>query len=1491
VATATDARVIGAGLVDKRPVPARLVESGSSAARPGCRSRCPTVGWVKPINWPSPEIDCSQTFQRRVALARPVRNNRMLQAISQIDPHRRHTIRVTLATALATSLLIAGSVLAWRFYAEWRLGRIELTNDGIPLELQVLSEVDDEPIGEPSDLVSRSTLALPAGDYRLRINAPGRLGQTYRFAVNRGETEIRPLSLDDSLLLGQARGARFPNGKRVPEQPTLFAPGTVALELEPGSADLIERNHHSFIRRDGLTGEVVWDALHPTKPFEKGRDPALWLRPFLGNTFEPVIVQPAVDLDGDSVADVVCAFVQTPSLLTLSGKDGSLLWTYTAELDGPGGPQPGGPVFARASSDVRPSNLVGTPDIVDCDRDGTPDVIATVAFSESLRELKQRSPDTQSAAAPGQNAPSRRVVIAVSGRSGRWIWSHAIEKTFTDISTSALQRGARVLAGRGAPTVTIQYNDQLIRLDSAMGRPLGAPLEIGFLPVREIGHADFDGDGEPDVLALGPGPKNNQQTLAAFATGTGRPLWSQTVMAPYASLYTSGPRLDWPLVIDSDGDGRCEVVVADSGTTALAGEYRGVSMIDGASGQTRWVRPMRPATKADDRIEHIAAAPDLDRDGILDLVLFSRFDGRQPATAPNIGPSAPEAIYVDAISGHDGHPLWWRRFEVEQERVFGIRAPLWWGRGPDGWPLLALNLGGRHEVDDGAPGDQPRIVHVLEASTGREVHRVEHLLCAGVADFDGDGLADLWGEADGQLRAFRGPMPEAWRSLGYFEAAGRQVQSQEDGENHIADFDGDGINDALAATFDSPSTPNAPGTRTLVARSGRDGRALWKTSVVPPRVWGGKERWARYEAKTFPLPSGDLDGDGTCDVLVTSQLMSSEAGNRAATIPLELLSGRTGRRLWSAGGPPLGLEGTGHWQIRGLTVCRVEPNGAPAIVAAVIRWPWIPGMTRSPGDRFEARLMRFAGRDGRVVWDKPLLDHPYSRTGQGIPDLNLADLNGDGSLDVTVLIPLSIPQETRGFELRAVALRDGARLWSRKIPTDHPADFPTLLVVDLDGDNRAEIVVLSTQSTAGNKVERVLEALSGRDGSTLWSWRDGSEDPWTPQWGGSLCGVDFDGTRNRKACLGLSKPGIGHRIVIFDAAGRQLAHRDLSKGQIFALRAADVNGDGRDELVVSLEHRLQVLGKDLQEIWSRPQDQHEAGFIYLPSAEMTPTLAIQPPLGLDAANGLARWAGEARASPYTVFALFVLDPGNATRPPLLFSTASRAVCYQALPATPAGKYAPPQGTPVPPGLAKNDPRWTRPLPWVTRLSGSTGPWVALACSGLALVNVLLPLLILRFATRRRPWTIRVLSALPVAAAVPLMAYLVLEPMIEARPDSLFASTKLQFILGTLAGIPLIFLAAVAAWALLHRRAKTLAALTALSLAASAVIAAIWLWVDMKSMPAIEQYGPPGWYLIALPGVYASGLIELIKWLIRRAARLPQRVRRRRMGETHQLPVS
>ena len=190
-----------------------------------------------------------------------------------------------------------------------------------------------------------------------------------------------------------------------------------------------------------------------------------------------------------------------------------------------------------------------------------------------------------------------------------------------------------------------------------------------------------------------------------------------------------------------------------------------------------------------------------------------------------------------------------------------------------------------------------------------------------------------------------------------------------------ADFDGDGIADTVTAGLQAPGDwlEPEPGSRTLIARSGRDGRALWKTLLDPKRSWDDEDDGESYSAEAFPLPAGDLDGDRTPDVLVTrSYQRNSKMNTRAATLPLDLVSGRTGRHLWTAGPLPLGFEARGYSEIHDVAVRAIEPHGKPDVVVRHGSWFVKAGCASRPPGLTEPRLARISGRDGHVLWDIPL---------------------------------------------------------------------------------------------------------------------------------------------------------------------------------------------------------------------------------------------------------------------------------------------------------------------------------------------------------------------------------------------------------------------------------------------------------------------------------------------------------------------------------------
>jgi hypothetical protein len=193
---------------------------------------------------------------------------------------------------------------------------------------------------------------------------------------------------------------------------------------------------------------------------------------------------------------------------------------------------------------------------------------------------------------------------------------------------------------------------------------------------------------------------------------------------------------------------------------------------------------------------------------------------------------------------------------------------------------------------------------------------------------------------------------------------------------------------------------------------------------------------------------------------------------------------------------------------------------------------------------------------------------------------------------------------------------------------------------------------------------------------------------------------------------------------------------------------------------------------------------------------------------------------------------------------------------------------------VPPGLARDDPRWTRPLPWTEPILRTIGLRGFLAMGALALVNVLVPIAFLLLAVRRG-WSVRALMALPIAAAVPLLLFRTMEPLVPVQIGPLAASTRLVFTLGTIAGIPLLtcaFSGFMAVWGLIRSRWKPFVVLVDATVLATVVVAAAWLWIDSRAMPAIEHYERSNWYLAVIPGAYLVGIMLPVLGIVRRIHR-------------------
>jgi hypothetical protein len=683
------------------------------------------------------------------------------------------------------------------------------------------------------------------------------------------------------------------------------------------------------------------------------------------------------------------------------------------------------------------------------------------------------------------------------------------------------------------------------------------------------------------------------------------------------------------------------------------------------------------------------------------------------------------------------------------------------------------------------------------------------------------------------------------------------------------DLDGDGIADVLIDFVQAPAywSDDRSGSHTALARSGRDGHVIWKTVLGPWESWLKAEGGEYFELIGLPSSAGDLDGDGTPDVIVTT--VDTDYGNRAlmqtATLPLQVLSGRTGARLWSAGRLPDGLRSQGGTSIVWTEPRVVAPNGAPDLIVCYSGSFVVAGPTTSPAARAEGfvRLARVSGRDGRVLWD--IAPSDYVTDGQDLSPAPNAfhDFDGDGWLDF-VLVPQGL--HTVGSYARSlvvISLRDGKLIWSRSLryEGDVQAQFEA---GDVGGSGRRGVFVMA-QFDEGGRLEPGIRAFDRGDGPSAWS----SKPPLAlANERSEPCFVlaNFEGRGEPFVCVSFGVERGMDRIVVLGPGGDACVRLDVRCSQAGGLLAADINGDGRDELITWYDGRLHAMNRDLKELWSWPTQSRMVDAI-VPAAGGRPcNVIIAPGLALDGSTGRQLWTGQAPVVTGSgQFAPVMLDPGDSTRLPLLIGSGLGAtVCRVAIRKTAEGAVAAPLGTPVRGGLAAGDPRWARPLPWLRWLRGALGPWALLAASGLAVLNVGLPLLVLRLARgRRRSYTIRALMSVPVAAAIPLMAYLTVVPLLPPSTSPVLASDTRMFIGGTLAGLPVVLCVAWACVCLVRLRLKAIAALAGLLVVVSLAVAGVWLRIDMNSMAEIEHYGGRGWYLVALPGAYLGAVLWLI----------------------------
>lgn len=1160
-----------------------------------------------------------QAFQNGRAIR--ARRATFVQTTVRWTKQNRQRIVSSSVAATLTAAATLAVALTFQAFHSWNLSGVRLDAINAPLVATFVDSAGN--IQSRQTLPMQSIVELKGDDYKVEVAGVGALSNTFDLELIPGFSEnLQTVSLSDQWL----------------KQPVAIQSEAQIVDLDSTHA-IVSWYQSQLPRNSGLSLQLLngpitsWtlpiDAIKQSssiKNYPGFASPPTFFDKLQkndssGESENPWVLPAPIDINQDGTGDFIIVARHQAWLMAVSGQGDQVLWfqALAPELSENASPRHV-QNFRQAASTVLYQPIT----VPDLDSDGAEDLVVTTTSIAS------------SAPILNNQFESIRQIQAISGRTGKLIWSQQFDSGLFDIqSQQSAPRSMKWFphqsSGRvrhNAETVilnnklfrsfgNLQLNDPFVYLpgkpelltidgESAVavltgrsisvlscetGEHLAEPKFIGVRPGADLIWKDLDHDNMPECIwiAENPHPFTSNQIdamLGVWSMKAGENLWLKNLDAYFPNRFDGERRTPiWPLLADLNADGKFEVLVPDGRSYDAASlhspdfaphvSHGKIACFDAVTGDENW-RLSIPCM--DGYVQHFVDGLDVNGDGTRDVFVAS-LSGDEIE------------VYVDAISGADGTRIWTTQALINADADVKDQAQLGnlliWNSLEDGWPQIVVPV----TIDEyGTTSSQ---LFTFSAGTGTLLHSAQTLESPKAIDLDGDGLQELVlidsdrqdrSSSERKLKIVRGIASEPWRRLG-------------DLGMPIADLNADHTLDLVRSWGDG----------TLTATSGANGQLLWRTRPISATskllIFNGITNTVAPPKANFPLQpvtlGHDIDADGKNDLIVCQ---SHTSGLAAAS--LHAISGKDGGLIWTAEERIIQeVSGTIN-----LSILDLDRDGKDEIIWYAAYTPLKPDIANGTSQsRPELWLNVFSAATGKFLWERRC--SPPSGSLQGLPlvsyesiqlDLCFGDFNGDGVVDI--LVPAI--RDDGSLENVAVSGFTGEVFWTYPLGNDGLGaeslqNWITPTFADINNNGRMHLICVepenistpaaSSSGSAAN-IRTVIRARRANDGVEIWDYQTDSIfthfRSYDPLAGGILRPVVL-GRSNASNLIAVGIPGGDSKIVVLLADGKLVEQKTLPNQQSVRFCAVDINNDESDELLYMQAGTLSctAVGESIAPLW------------------------------------------------------------------------------------------------------------------------------------------------------------------------------------------------------------------------------------------------------------------------------------------------------------------